>query len=317
MKHLLLSGWPVCCNFALRKFQVSNPLNNNMMKKAFLLLCLLATTTIATATDLWEGTHAVDWSNTLTIEATKFADAQVGQKIVVEFKDATGEVIELHSNGGMLPGTRYAHSLYADQHEMEVFITPGMLACLKEHGMEICGKGFTATKVWYGDGKDNVDGNTVWTGYFWMDEWSTLEVAKTSFDGINWSNYKAIRFYSEANRTDYVINVLTKWDEGGKLGDQTTMTMTNEYAELNLEGIDMAAKLADVDRLMVQCNKEGGNPFNFTAIVLVKKETTGVSATLMDSEKVDGKAYNLAGQHVDSPSKGLYIVNGKKFFIKY
>ncbi len=317
MKHLLLSGWPVCCNFALRKFQVSNPLNNNMMKKAFLLLCLLATTTIATATDLWEGTHAVDWSNTLTIEATKFADAQVGQKIVVEFKDATGEVIELHSNGGMLPGTRYAHSLYADQHEMEVFITPGMLACLKEHGMEICGKGFTATKVWYGDGKENVDGNTVWTGYFWMDEWSTLEVAKTSFDGINWSNYKAIRFYSEANRTDYVINVLTKWDEGGKLGDQTTMTMTNEYAELNLEGIDMAAKLADVDRLMVQCNKEGGNPFNFTAIVLVKKETTGVSATLMDSEKVDGKAYNLAGQHVDSPSKGLYIVNGKKFFIKY
>jgi hypothetical protein len=287
-----------------------------MMKKVFLLLCLLATTIIATATDLWEGTHAVDWSNTLTIEAAKFADAQVGQKIVVEFKDATGEVIELHSNGGMLPGTRYAHSLYADQHEMEVFITPGMLACLKEHGMEICGKGFTATKVWYGDGKDNVDGNTVWTGYFWMDEWSTLEVAKTSFDGINWSDYKAIRFYSEANRTDYVINVLTKWGDGGKLGDQTTMTMTNEYVELSLEGIDMTAKLADVDRLMVQCNKEGGNPFNFTAIVLVKKETTGVSATLMDSEKVDGKAYNLAGQHVDSPSKGLYIVNGKKVLVK-
>ena len=278
-----------------------------MMKKVFLLLCLLATTTIATATDLWEGTHAVDWSNTLTIEAAKFADAQVGQKIVVEFKDATGEVIELHST------------------------------CLKEHGMEICGKGFTATKVWYGDGKDNVDGNTVWTGYFWMDEWSTLEVAKTSFDGINWSDYKAIRFYSEANRTDYVINVLTKWGDGGKLGDQTTMTMTNEYVELSLEGIDMTAKLADVDRLMVQCNKEGGNPFNFTAIVLVKKETTGVeggnpfnftaivlvkkettgvSATLMDSEKVDGKAYNLAGQHVDSPSKGLYIVNGKKVLVK-
>ena len=107
------------------------------MKKVFLLMCLLATTTIATATDLWEGTHAVDWSNTLTIEAAKFVEAQVGQKIVVEFTDATGEVIELHSNAGMLPGTRYAHFLYADQHEMEVFITPGMLACLKEHGLEI------------------------------------------------------------------------------------------------------------------------------------------------------------------------------------
>ena len=45
------------------------------MKKVFLLLCLMATTTFAMATDLWEGTHAVDWSNTLTIEADKFADA--------------------------------------------------------------------------------------------------------------------------------------------------------------------------------------------------------------------------------------------------
>ena len=236
------------------------------MKKVFLLLCLMATANIIMATDLWEGTHAVAWDNTLTIDAAKFAEAQVGQKIVVEFKDATGEVIELHSNGGMLPGTRYAHFLYADQHEMEVFITPGMLACLKEHGMEVCGTGFTATKLWYGDGKEGVDESTVWTGFFWMDAWSTLEVAKTSFDGINWGDYKAIRFYSEANRTDYVINVLTKWGDDGKLGDQTTMTMTTEYAELSLTGIDMDARLADVDRLMIQCNKEGGAPFNFTAI---------------------------------------------------
>ena len=287
------------------------------MKKVFLLLCLLATTNIKMATDLWEGTHAVAWNNTLTIEAAKFAEAQVGQKIVVEFTNATGEVIELHSNGGMLPGTRYAHFLYADQHEMEVFITPGMLASLKEYGMEVCGTGFTATKLWYGDGKDNVDENTVWTGYFWMDEWSTLEIAKTSFDGINWSDYKSIRFYSEANRTDYVINVLTKWGDGGKLGDQTTMTMTTEYAELNLEDIDMAAKLADVDRLMIQCNKESGNPFNFTAIVLVKKESTGIDEVRGQKEDVRGDFYTLDGRKLSSkPTKGLFICHGKKILIK-
>ena len=286
------------------------------MKKAFLLISLMVST-IASATDVWEGTHAVAWDNTLTIEATKFADAQVGQKLVVDFKEATGDVIELHSNGAMLPGTRYMHSLYADQSSMEVFMTPGMLARLKQSGMEICGTNFTATKVWYGDGKDNVDENTLWTGYFWMDEWSTLEVAKTSFDGINWSDYKAIRFYSEANRTDYVINVLTKWGDGGKLGDQGTMTMTNEYAELSLEGIDMAARLADVDRLMVQCNKEGGEPFNFTAIVLVKKDATGITAKHVDGDdNMSGSTYNLAGQRVAQPQQGLYIQNGKKFIIK-
>ena len=286
------------------------------MKKLFLLMCLMATTTIVSATDLWEGTHAVNWDNTLTIEAAKFADAQIGQKIVIEFTNATGEVIELHSNGGMLPGTRYEHHIYADQSSMEVFITPGMLARLKESGLEICGTGFTATKAWYGDGKDNVDDNTVWTGYFWMDEWSTLELAKTSFDGINWSDYKAIRFYSEANRTNYVINVLTKWGDDGKLGDQTTMTMKNDYAELNIENIDMAAKLAEVDRLMVQCNKEGGDPFNFTAIVLVKKETTGINTLNVEREMLNGEVYNLAGQRVHNPRKGLYIVNGKKVMMK-
>jgi len=285
------------------------------MKKAFLLLCLMATTTFAMATDLWEGTHAVDWSNTLNIEAAKFADAQVGQKIVIEFKDATGEVIELHSNGGMLPGTRYAHFLYPDQSATEVFITPGMLASLKTYGMEVCGKGFTATKLWYGDGKEYVDENTVWTGYFWMDEWSTMEIAKTSFDGVNWSDYKAIRFYSEADRTDYIINVLTRWDEGGKLGDQTTMTMTNEYAELSLEGIDMATRL-DTDRLMVQCNKESGSPFNFTAIVLVKKESTGIAQVSSQQTAGSGHYFNLAGQRVAQPTKGLYIINGKKIVVR-
>lgn len=283
------------------------------MKKIFLFLCLMTTTTIAFATDLWEGSHAVNWDNTLTIEAAKFAEAQVGQKIVIEFINATGEVIELHSNGGMLPGTRYAHFIYADQNSMEVFITAGMLARLKESGMEICGTGFTATKAWYGDGKDGVDDNTVWTGYFWMDSWSTLEVAKTSFDGINWSDYKAIRFYSEANRTNYVINVLTSWGDGGKLGDQTTMIMTNEYAELNIVNIDMAEKLAGVDRLMIQCNKEDGNPFNFTAIVLVGKEGTGVrDLSAYPSSNSSEVVYNLAGQMVKNPTKGLYIVNGKK-----
>lgn len=286
------------------------------MKKVFLLLCLMATTTFVSATDLWEGSHQVNWDNTLNIESAKFADAQVGQKIVIEFTNATGEVIELHSNGGMLPGTRYEHHLYQDQNSMEVFITKGMLARLKESGLEVCGTGFTATKAWYGDGKDNVDDNTVWTGYFWMDSWSTLEVAKTSFDGVNWSDYKAIRFYSEANRTNYVINVLTKWGDDGKLGDQNTMTMTNEYAELNIENVDMAARLADVDRLMVQCNKEDGDPFNFTAIVLVKKDNTGIQTISDVRGQMSEGWYTLDGRRIANgqqpTAKGLYIVNGKK-----
>ena len=45
-------------------------------------------------------------------------------------------------------------------------------------------------------------------------------------------------------------------------------------------------------------------------------ETTGITRVISSSELTDGKAYNLAGQRVAQPAKGLYIVNGKKVVIK-
>ena len=288
------------------------------MKKVLLLTCLMASTVITYATDVWEGEHAVTGGATLNIEATQFADIKTGNKIVVEFKDATGDAIELHSNGGMLPGTRYAHFIYADQSKIEVFATSTMTEYLKQYGMEICGIGFTATKVWYGDGKGGIDANTVWSGFFWMDAWSTLEIAKTSFDGVDWSKYKAIRFISEAGRTDYVMNILTKWGEGGKIADQSTMTKTNEYFELSLEGVDMATALASTDRLMIQCNKEAGQAFNFTQVQLIEKEeTTGVNAATTFTEKATGEKFDLLGRKIAQPVKGtLYIMDGKKYIAK-
>ena len=45
-------------------------------------------------------------------------------------------------------------------------------------------------------------------------------------------------------------------------------------------------------------------------------ETTGIGASLMNSERVNNEVYNLNGQRVAQPSKGLYIVNGRKVVIK-
>ena len=286
------------------------------MKKLFLLLCLMATTVIVSATDVWEGSHNVAWDNTLKIDKAQFADMKVGNKLVIEFVDATGEVIELHSNGVMLPGTRYEHKIFSDQNQVEVFATPAMLNYLQTYGLEICGAGFTATKIWYGDGKDTIDENTVWSGFFWMDDWSTLEITKNSFEGVDWSKVKAIRFISEAGRSDYVINIKTSWDLDGQLADHTTMTMTNDYAELSLTGIDMAAKLESTDRLMIQCDKEGGEAFNFTQIQLIKDEsTTGINnAASVISKNATAEKYDLLGRKITQPAKGsVYIMDGKKY----
>ena len=45
-------------------------------------------------------------------------------------------------------------------------------------------------------------------------------------------------------------------------------------------------------------------------------EATGISATLMNNEKVNSEVYNLNGQRVAQPTKGLYIVNGRKVVVK-
>lgn len=44
--------------------------------------------------------------------------------------------------------------------------------------------------------------------------------------------------------------------------------------------------------------------------------TTGIAQIENEASKMDGSVYNLNGQRVNSPKKGLYIVNGKKVMMK-
>jgi hypothetical protein len=47
----------------------------------------------------------------------------------------------------------------------------------------------------------------------------------------------------------------------------------------------------------------------------VESSATGIG-TLKAQTIEDGVYYNLQGQRVDNPTKGLYIVNGRKVIIK-
>lgn len=45
-------------------------------------------------------------------------------------------------------------------------------------------------------------------------------------------------------------------------------------------------------------------------------ESTGIQSLYNDERSLDGIVYNLRGQRVEHPTKGLYIINGKKVMIK-
>ena len=55
--------------------------------------------------------------------------------------------------------------------------------------------------------------------------------------------------------------------------------------------------------------------FSLDDSIIEESETNGIKATTVGGI-MNGQFYNLAGQRVSNPTKGLYIVNGKKFVIK-
>ena len=72
-----------------------------------------------------------------------------------------------------------------------------------------------------------------------------------------------------------------------------------------------AAGIVYIDKSNV--NTGSGAP----SFLTIGNETTGINSIENGTLKIEnGEVYNLAGQRVSQPTKGLYIVNGKKVIIK-
>ena len=145
---------------------------------------------------------------------------------------------------------------------------------LKAYGLEIGGNGFNALRVELVDGKASLpEGVNVWTGYFWADDWNTMYLYWNGYRYVDFNDVKAIRFYHQANRSDFVLNVRDNWDgDGGvEIANINAMTAGEGYMELPLTDY-MREKIAASEHLLVQFNKESGAAFNVTDIVLVMEE---------------------------------------------
>lgn len=80
------------------------------------------------------------------------------------------------------------------------------------------------------------------------------------------------------------------------------------FAEVNIQGAEVDAEHAYLDL-------SGSNARGRLSIRL-NGESTGISTIENDERNLDGTIYNLRGQRVENPTKGLYIINGKKVVIK-
>lgn len=271
---------------------------------------------------------SVTWANTMSIPASDFeSDVNVGDYINISF-EATTDVIELKADGKWLPGTRFTF-LGDNTPDLKTYITADMLAALRTFGLELCGASFTVKEVSVCNDGFTMPEGAIWGGYFWVDNWNTLELFKTAFDSYDGQRYLDI-YLSDDNgdNTGYFMKVLTAWDNPDAVwADNDKIEHKARIATVDLKGIDVKNALADVNALMIQSNPEGGAPYNINAVALRQENNgpTGItSVTYVTDSPVT--VYNLQGIAVktgvsssDALSElpaGLYIVNGKKTVVR-
>lgn len=302
------------------------------MKHLFLATAIaMAATLTASAQDtvkeLYSGEPVeVTWANTLTIPASDFADGvNVGNYIYITFSQTT-DVIELKADGKWLPGTRYT-ILGDNAADFKAYITADMLDNLKQYGMEICGAKFTVTNVSVCNDGFKMPEGAIWGGYFWVENWNTLELFKTAFDKYDGQQYMDIYLSDDNEAFDgYFMKVLTKWNPETLWANNDQITHTPCMATVDLANIDVAQSLADVNTLMVQANPEGGRPFNITAIALRDKNGSSIDDITIADNATLSNIYNLQGTLVASGitaeeamttlPAGIYIADGKKFIVR-
>lgn len=300
------------------------------MKKLLLITSLalmcgsLASADVTTVATLFTGSHNVTWDNTLKFDATQFDDAKVGDFIYLTFSNTT-DVLELKTSGEQLPGSRYTWLGEGMEH-YSCYITEEGLAALKTDGLELCGANFTVTGVEICNDGFVMPEGAVWGGYFWVADWNTLEIYKIAFKNYDGEKYMIVNLSDDnGDNTNYVINVRTSWQEDGVIALNDAVEKTAKMAIINLEDVNLPALLETTDRVMIQGNPEGGNPFNFTSVVLTNSlpseggETDGVKMFNSGEEIVN--VYNLQGvimkkgvsssEALDELPKGMYILKGE------
>lgn len=285
---------------------------------------------VTTVTELYNKDESfnVTWDTPLTFEASSFNEVTEGDYINIEFSKAT-DVVELKTGsewGTMLPGSIYKNygESTLENETFKCYITPAALKYLQESGLMITGKDLTVSSVSVCNDGFQMPQGAVWGGYFWVDNWNTLEIRKSAFEAYDGERYMYIIKTTEGDNTysGYIINVLTGWDNADLVvanADKGNEIKTPMETIVDLKGINLVQMLSSVDCLMIQGNKEDGKAFNLTAVYFRNDLPTGVETVDLLSPTTTSSVYSLQGvllrsgdTSLEGLPAGLYIVNGKK-----
>lgn len=138
-------------------------------------------------------------------------------------------------------------------------------------------------------------------------------------------NYTDSPVQLEASRTTGDFNLSS--ETAGTINFASTATFKGNYSEISGDGTTMyglsgSTGAAPVFRPIGTGAKIGAYRAYFTGLTAAATarffdgETTKIGTINANGEIEVGTVYNLAGQRVQNPTKGIYIINGKKVVLK-
>ena len=168
-----------------------------------------------------------------------------------------------------------------------------------------------------------VDGVRAYTGYVTTEDGENVLVLE-EFTGVIPANTGAVLWQPEA--TDNVVVNLPITDEAGSVSKDNKLVGW-VFTQANPDMTGAYYSLGKKDNLMAFYNYTGANLSGFRARIAKNAQMMATKSLRMRFQEAtaieeiisilqNNEVYDLNGRRVMTPAKGLYIVNGKKVFIK-
>ena len=168
-----------------------------------------------------------------------------------------------------------------------------------------------------------VDGVRAYTGYVTTEDGENVLVLE-EFTGVVPANTGAVLWQPEAK--DNVVVNLPITDEAGSVSEDNKLVGW-VFTQVNPDMTGAYYSLGKKDDLMAFYNYTGANLSGFRARIAKNEQMMATKSLRMRFQEAtaieeiisilqNNEVYDLNGRRVMTPAKGLYIVNGKKVFIK-
>lgn len=103
-------------------------------------------------------------------------------------------------------------------------------------------------------------------------------------------------------------------NEGGKVGFERNSDNMGEYTLMSKDEVCLKVS-SNTNHFMDHWTFSDGDTKKWIEWAGPTYTDTGIHETVHDQSQ-DGNIYNLKGQRVEQPQKGIYINNGKKYIAK-